>query len=155
MVPHFEVSQVVIPTGVVHAGSTVRDAFAECVTRIVPGIPFCDSSEKIIGRVSVRHVIKMTCIPDFMVKGAHLLGDRISAVRMPDEFARQVLALPVDPYVIEKITVVNPAAMLIKALAMMEQDNTAYAFVIDDDGKYLGVVSRRGIASLILEAGQR
>lgn len=155
MAAQFRLSEIIIPTGVARPGVTVGEVFEECVARNVSGIPFCDDQGKVIGRVSIRHTMKMTCIPDYMVKGAHLLGDRIGAVRMPGDLAREVLKLPVDPFVIERVTIVTPAAMLIKAMAMMEQNNTEYAFVLDEDDVYLGVVTRMGIAALMLKAGKR
>lgn len=151
----FKLTEIIIPTGVARTGMTVGDVFEECVACDVSGIPFCDDQGNVTGRVSIRHTMKMTCIPDYMVKGAHLLGDRIGAVTMPGDLASDVLRLPVDPFVIERLTIVTPAAMMIKVMAMMEQNNTDYAFVIDDDDAYRGVVTRMGIANLMLKAGNR
>ncbi len=151
---HFDISGIIIPTGIARAGMTVGDVFEECVARDVRGLPFCDDQGNVIGRVSIRHTMKKTCIPDFMVKGAHLLGDRIGAVKMPGEFARKLLQLTVEQFMIKDLTIVSPAAMPLKAVALMEQHNTDYAFVIDDDGNYLGIVTRLGVASLMLTAGR-
>ncbi|MBT8099354.1 MAG: CBS domain-containing protein [Gammaproteobacteria bacterium] len=148
----FGLSQIIIPTSVARAGVTVGEAFEQCVTHNVPGIPFCDRHDEIIGRVSLRHTMKKTCIPDYVVAGAHLLGDTIRAVKMPGELVTKVLQLPVDGFVLEKLTLLNPAATFIKAMAVMEQDNTDYAFVFGDDG-YQGVITRMGIASLMLKRG--
>ena len=131
---------------------TVCEAFKQCVTHNVPGIPFCDRHDKIVGRVSLRHTMKKTCIPDYTVAGAHLLGDTIRAVNMPGELVTKVMQLPVDRFVLEQLTLLNPAATFIKAMAVMEQHNTEYAFVFGDDG-YEGVITRMGIASLMLQQG--
>lgn len=149
-----ELSEIIIPTRVARAGMTVGEAFEQCVACNVPGIPFCSDHGKIIGRVSIRHTLKKTCIPDYVVKGAHLLGDQISAVRMPGELVKKVLQLPVDTFVLNRLTLLSPAATFIKAMAVMEQDNTGHAFVVDEDGGYHGVITRMGIARMMLRSGQ-
>jgi CBS domain-containing protein len=129
------------PTGVARAGTTVREAFAECASRRVPGIPFLDDGNEIIGRVSIRHVLKETCIPDHMVHGAHLLGNLIEGLRIPDDMIRTVFAMPVDEFVIPAPAIINSAAPLVKILAIMEQKNTAYVFVVDNN-IYRGIITR-------------
>jgi CBS domain-containing protein len=129
------------PTGVAHAGTTVREAFEECASRRVPGIPFVSDGNKIIGRVSVRHVVKATCMPDHMVHGAHLLGNLIQGLRIPDKMIQTIFAMPVDEFVIPAPAIINSAAPLVKILAIMEQQNTAYVFVVDDS-IYRGIITR-------------
>lgn len=148
--PHFELKEVIFETRVARAGMTVGEVFEECVAHRVPGIPFCNESNEIVGRVSVRHTLKVTCIPEFMVKGAHLLGDAIEAVRIPDVLAREVLQMPAERFVLEPLAIVTSAAPVVKALAMMEQFNSSYAFVIDD-GEYKGICTRMSIARLMLK----
>lgn len=146
----FKLEEALVRTGVARPGMSVRDVFRDCVTHNVPGIPFCDGQGELVGRVSIRHVLKLTCVPGFMVKGAHLLGDVVEAVRIPDVLARGLLDLAIDEFVLEPVAIVSSAAPVVKALAMMEHFNSAYAFVIDD-GEYKGLVTRMGIASLMLE----
>lgn len=148
--PHFELTEVITPTRVARAGMSVREVFEECVARRVPGIPFCNERGEVVGRVSLRHTLKMTCIPKFMVKGAHLLGDTIEAVRIPDQLAAEALLMPAEHFVLEPLAIVTSAAPVVKALAMMEHFNSSYAFVIDD-GAYKGIVTRMWIASLMLK----
>ena len=104
--------------------------------------------------MSLRHTLKMTCIPGFMVKGAHLLGDMIEAVRIPDDLAKEALQMPAEQFVLEPLAVVTSAAPVVKALAMMEQFNSSYAFVVDD-GEYKGIITRMWIASLMLKVRER
>jgi CBS domain-containing protein len=152
--PHFELEEVITLTRVARVGMTVADVFEECVTHQVPGIPFCNERNEVIGRVSVRHTLKMTCIPEYMVKGAHLLGDMIEAIRIPDVLAKEVLQMPAEQFVLEPLAIVTSAAPVVKALAMMEQFNSSYAFVVDA-GEYKGIVTRMWIASLMLKVRER
>ena len=152
--PHFELKEVITLTRVARVGMTVAEVFEECVTHRVPGIPFCNERNEVIGRVSLRHTLKMTCIPGFMVKGAHLLGDMIEAVRIPDDLAKEALQMPAEQFVLEPLAVVTSAAPVVKALAMMEQFNSSYAFVVDD-GEYKGIITRMWIASLMLKVRER
>ncbi len=140
---------IIVPTGVARAGMSVRAVFEECAKRNVPGIPYVDEDDQVIGRVSIRHTLKQTCIPKYMVKAAHLLGDRLEHVRIPEIQARQVLEMPVEPFVMENIAMVTSESPVVKALAIMEQYNSGYIFLIDD-GVYKGIVTRMGIAALML-----
>lgn len=142
----------VVPTLVATPGMRVEDVFAECVGKQVPGIPFRNASGKIVGKASMRHVLKVTCIPDFMVKHAGLLGDHLERLSVPAEKAQAMLALPVDPFILEDMAVINSEAPLFKALAVMEKHDTTYLFVIDGD-HYHGTVSIMGIGRAVLQYG--
>lgn len=141
---------IVVPTGMAHAGMKVGDVFAECVACNVPGIPFADEKGRITGRVSIRHTLKMTCIPEYMVKGAHLLGDAIDHLAVRDDEVRYLLDLPVDGFVLEDVAHLSAASPIVKALSVMEYYNTGYIFLCDDEA-YKGIVTRMGIARLLLE----
>ena len=56
--------------------------------------------------------------------------------------------------VLAPVAIVTSSAPVVKALAMMEQYNSSYAFVIDDD-QYRGIVTRMGIARLMLQVQER
>lgn len=146
----FETEKLIHSTGVARAGTTVREAFEECVSRRVLGIPFVNDENEIVGRVSVRHILKETCIPDHMVHGAHLLGNLIAGLRIPDEMIRTIFAMPVDEFVIAAPAIIDSAAPLVKILAVMEQKNTPYVFVVDD-GTYRGIISRMFCAEAMLK----
>jgi CBS domain-containing protein len=140
---------VLIPTGMAHPGMTVGAAFRECVTHDVPGIPYCDDNGRVTGRISIRHTLKKTCIPDYMIKAAHFLGDRIESATIPASMAKEVLDMPVEPFVLENINTITPDSPAMKALAIMERQGTGYIFLIDQ-GRYQGIVTRMGIAELML-----
>jgi len=76
-----EISSLLIATGIAHAGMTVGQVFGECVKADVRGIPFQEGNGAITGKISIRHILKEKCIPDFMVKHSHLLGDELGQPR--------------------------------------------------------------------------
>ena len=139
-----------VPTAVATPGMAVSEVFRECVDKQVPGIPFRDSSGRIVGKASIRHVLKETCIPDFMVRHAGLLGDHIESLTIPAAKAQRLLQLTIDPFVLSDTAVINSEAPISKALAVMERHDTTYLFVIDDD-RYFGVVSIMGIGKAVLQ----
>jgi CBS domain-containing protein len=147
-----EISNLIIPTGVARPGMTVAEVFRECVRTDVPGIPFCGADGCIRGKASIRHILKEKCIPDFMVKHSHLLGDQLGRLHIQEEHAREVLALPVDPFVLPQVAEASAASPIAKILAIMEDLDTTYLFVTDG-GDYLGVITIMGIARAML--GQR
>lgn len=140
---------VVIQTKTATSGMTVRDAFKECAERNVPGLPFVDDLGNVAGRVSIRHTLKMTCIPEFMIKAAHLLGDAIDHVALKDDEIESVLDLAVDEFVLEDVTHLSPKTPIVKALSVMEYHNTGYVFLCDNN-HYRGIVTRMGIARVML-----
>jgi CBS domain len=139
----------IIPTGVVSLGTSVKTTFQKCVAAKVPGIPCVDQTGAIIGRASIRHILKETCIPDFMVKHVRLLGDSIGPLTIPDEQVREVLALSIDPFILTRIATISSMAPIAKALAVMENYKTTYIFVIDNN-VYQGVITIMGIAEHML-----
>ena len=145
-----ELNDIIVQTAIAHAGCTVEDIFTECLARRVGGLPYRNDDGEIVGRVSVRHTLKETCVPDYMVKGAHILGDELQAVNMSLEFIDEVLTHSVEQYVLENYTVLPPNVPLIKALATFEQNDTEYVFVMEGSN-YLGAVTRIGIVQLMLE----
>lgn len=145
-----ELTNFIIPTGTARPGMSVLEVFRECVRADVPGIPFQELNGSITGKASIRHVLKETFIPDFMVKHAHLLGDDLCHLRIPDNQIADVLSLDIDAFVLPKIAVVNSSAPIAKALATMEDLDTTYLFVIDD-GVYKGSVSIMAIGRALLE----
>lgn len=147
------IADIIVPTRVARPGMTVADIFEECVIRNVPGIPYCDSDGRMVGRVSIRHTLKLTCIPEYVVKGAHLLKDAVEQLNLQDDKIRAVLSLPVEFYVLRDTPTVSSASPIVKALSIMERYNSGYVFLMDD-GEYKGIVTRMGIARLLLEKRQ-
>lgn len=145
-----ELTNFIIPTSTARPGMSVLEVFSECVRADVPGIPFQELDGSITGKASIRHVLKETFIPDFMVKHAHLLGDDIRSLDIPGSQLSEVLPIDIDPFVLPKIAVVNSSVPIAKALATMEDMDTTYLFVIDD-GVYKGIVSIMAIARTMLK----
>lgn len=145
-----QISSLIIPTGVARPGMTVAEVLRECVRTDVPGIPFRNEAGEITGKASIRHILKEKCVPDFMVKHSHLLGDELGQLHIHQEHAREIMALPIEPFVLPHMAVASPSNPIAKVLAIMEDVNTTYLFVIDEEGEYLGIVTIMGIARAIL-----
>lgn len=145
-------TNIVIPTGVVTYGSTVAEAFSECVRCNVLGIPFVDREGRIKGRFSIGHTFKLACIPDMMILNADLLGDQLESLMIPDKQSAELLKMPVDNFILDKVVIIHSSSPCVKAAALMQKHRTTYLFVVDDDG-YKGVVNVGGIAKRMLEVG--
>ncbi|MGB5734877.1 MAG: hypothetical protein WBM40_10600 [Thiohalocapsa sp.] len=144
-----KLDDLIIPTAVATPGMKVETLFRECAATQVPGIPFRDASGRITGKASIRHVLKMSCIPDYMVKHAALLGDTLSSLKMPAEKARTLLQLDVDPFILPDVASVGRDAAVAKVLAVMERHDTTYLFVLNGDD-YHGCISIMGIGEAII-----
>ena len=147
-----KLTNIVIATKAVTYGSTVAEAFSECVRCNVLGIPFVDSEGRIKGRFSVGHTIKLACVPEMMILNADLLGDELASLMIPDQQAAEVLRQPVDSFILGQVVTIHSASPCVKAAALMQKYRTTYLFAVDDDG-YKGVVTVRGIAKRMLEVG--
>ncbi|MCP5277506.1 MAG: CBS domain-containing protein [Thiobacillus sp.] len=143
-----------IPTAVAEPGMSVADLFAECVRVQMPGIPFRDRSGKINGKASIRHILKMTCLPDYLIKHSHVLGDGIENLRLPEIHSKEVLHRTVDDFILPDHSIVTSNSSVTKALAIMEQDDTTYIFVVDGD-EYHGAVSIMSLAQHLLHQAAR
>ena len=142
------VKQVLISTGVAKPGMTVREVFEECSRANTPSLPFCDESGRISGRVTLKNILKHSCLPDFLVDMAMVLGEQLSHMQDMGSETTHLLDGPVDSYVQEPHISLTSDSPAIKALAMMEQSDTSYIFVVDE-GRYLGVVTIHSLASAL------
>jgi len=138
-----------IATGVMRHGMTLRDFFEECVRCNVPGLPYVDDRDRVVGRVSIRDVYKHMAIPDHLIRVAHLLGDKTNQLDLPEMKVSETLKLPVETFLLENIPSVSPRPSIVKALAIMEMFTTSYIFRIED-GRYSGLVTRMVIAHRML-----
>jgi CBS domain-containing protein len=138
-----------IPTALAEPGMLVSDLFRECIRVQMPGIPFRDASGHISGKVSIRHILKMTCLPDYLIRHSHMLGDSIEHLRLPEIHGPEILALTIDDFILPTLPHVNSSAPVTKALAIMEQEDTTYIFVLDGD-EYHGAVSIMSLAHCLL-----
>ena len=142
---------IAVTTGIAKSGMTIGQVFKECVLHNVPGIPYCDENNKVIGRISIRHTLKVSSTPGYMVGAAHLLGDDIWHLSTSKIEARSLLDMPAEEFVLENVATVSSVSPIVKAMAIMEKYNTGYVFLIDA-GVYKGIVTRMGIAKLMLKS---
>ena len=148
-----KLKQILIPTKVASQGMTVREVFVECGRVHIPALPFCTRSGRIAGRVTLKNIMKLSCLPDYIIESARILGEEMSCMDDIETTAKQLLCTPVDPYVQEPALFLNPEAPAIKALAMMEQNDTSYLFVVDD-GQYQGAVTIQSLAKMLTRLDQ-
>ncbi len=144
------VEQVLIPTKVAKAGMTVREVFKECSEANTPSLPFCDDSGLITGRVTLKHILKRACLPEYLVEMARVLGEQISNVQDMEAAAKQLLNNPAELYTQAPHISLTSASSAVKALAMMEHNDTGYIFVVDE-GQYKGVVTIHCLASRLAD----
>jgi CBS domain-containing protein len=142
-----KLKQILIPTRVAKASMMVREIFMECGRANIPALPFCTKSGRIAGRVTLKNILKISCLPDYMIESARILGEEMSCMEDVEAKAKRLLDTPVEPYVQEPTLSLSSDAPVIKALALMEQNDTSYLFVVDD-GQYQGVVTIQCLAKM-------
>lgn len=145
-----KLQRLAVMTEVMRKGMSVRDFFQEAVRCNVPGLPFVDKQDHIVGRISVRHVFKRIAVPSSYLRLVDALGDVTNRLDMSEKRILQSVARPVEEFLLDTIPCVSPASSLVKALAIMEAYDTHYIFLIED-GKYMGVVTRMVIANRLLD----
>jgi len=141
--------KVLIPTRVAKPGMKVREIFEACSEANTPGIPFCDDNGRISGRVTLKNILLKSCLPEFIVEMAMVLGEQLSHMQDMGTETRQLLDDPVDAYVQEPHISLTSDSPAIKALALMERNDTSYIFVVDE-GLYLGVITIHSLANALL-----
>jgi len=139
------IERILVPTKVIEPGTLVRDLFLECNRAQVQALPYKDDSGRLAGRITLKNVLRVSCLPEYMVDLAPLLSSQLSCVDNAEAKAREILRNPVEPYVQPLPKTIESSAPLIKALAVMEQNDTSYIFVVDDD-EYRGVITIQAIA---------
>jgi CBS domain-containing protein len=147
-------NDILICTKAAKAGMSVREVFAECIRANIPAIPFCDAQGRVAGRVTLKNILKTSCLPEYMVELARVLGDQLSCMDDIQGKAKQVLNNPIDPYVQEPHIALPSRSSAVKALAIMEQSDTSYIFVVDE-GEYRGVVTIQGLARMLAELDEQ
>lgn len=139
------------PTEVIRPGMQVSSFFERCIRYNVSGLPYVNEQGILCGRLSMRHLFRETCIPPYLLRTAHFLGDDIDAVNIPHQQAFDLLARSVDSFVLKQYAFASPNSPIIKGLAMMEQFGTNYIFIVDGSD-YHGIVTRQDIARRMIEA---
>lgn len=138
-----------IETGTIRDGMTLRDFFVDSVRSNVPGLPYMDDKDRIVGRLSIRDVYRRMAVPDNLLRVVDGLGDQTDRLDLPEMKVMETLALPAKSFILENIPSVSPRSSIVKALALMELHNTSYIFLIDE-GEYKGVVTRMVIAKRMM-----
>ncbi len=147
------VRDTIIRTAVVRPGMPVRDVFAECGRCHVQALPFVDGNGRITGRVTLKNIMKLACLPEYMVEMAPVLGKFLSCVDHAEEKVVEILCTPVDKFVREAGHTITSGDPAIKALAMMERFDTSYIFVVDE-GEYQGIITVLSIAAKMSELAE-
>lgn len=145
---------IVIPTKVARPGMHVNEVFAECIRANIPAIPFCDAQGCITGRVTLKNILKKSCLPEYMIELARVLGDQLSCMEDMEGKAKQLMHNPIDPYTQDPHISLAADSPAVKALALMEQADTSYIFVVDE-GRYKGVVTIQGLARMMTQLDER
>lgn len=145
-----KLEQILIHTSVATPGMLMRDVFTECVRAQVPAIPFRNEQGVMTGRIGLRDTMKRSCLPEYMIEMAHVLGDQLSCTDNAEQKAHEVLCHTVDDYVQPDLRSLTSSSTVIKTLAIMVKYDTTYVFVVDD-GVYKGVVTTLAIAQRMIE----
>jgi CBS domain-containing protein len=140
-----KIDQIMIPTKTATRDMSVREFVMECTRANTPGLPFTTPSGRISGRITLKNIFKLSCLPEYIVETARILGDQLTCMDDVEGKTQQMMESPVEPFVQEPHLTIKSDAVAIKALAMMEQDDTSYIFVVDD-GQYRGVVTIQSLA---------
>jgi CBS domain-containing protein len=138
-----------ITTGLMRKGMTMRDFFEEAVRCNVPGLPYVNAQDQIIGRISIRDVYKRIAVPDNLLLFADALGDQTDNLDLAEMKVMEMMQMPVEDFLLENMPAVSPRSSIVKALALMELHNSSYVFLIED-GAYIGVVTRMVIAQRMM-----
>jgi len=139
------IDRILVHTKVIEPGMLVRDLFLECSRAQVQALPYQTKTGRLAGRITLKNVLRVSCLPQHMIDLAPLLGAQLSCVDSAAEKAREILGNPVEPYVQPLPKTIESTAPLIKALAVMEKNDTSYIFVVDE-GVYRGIITIQAIA---------
>ena len=134
------------------AGMTVREVFALCAEAGLPAVPYLDGDGRPGGWVSLRHTMTRGCIPEYIVELAEVLGDSLHCLEDSEQKIANLLAQPIEPFVLTPLRSVSPQAPVIKAVAIMEKYKASYLFVFDGDA-YCGTVTTTSLARRMLDVG--
>lgn len=139
------IEDVLIKTLIIHPGMYVRDLFTECGEKQVHALPYCNEKGILSGTLTLKNIMKFSCLPEHMIELASLIGNQMSCVENAEEKAREIICNPVEPYVRELGETIVSTEPLIKALALMERIDSSFIFVVDE-GIYKGQVTIQSIA---------
>lgn len=148
-----KLDQIMISTKTATRDMSVREFFIECTRANIPGLPFTTPSGRISGRVTLKNILKLSCLPDYIVETARILGDQLTCMDDVEGKTKEMMNSTVEPFMQEPHLTIESDAAAFKALAMMEQNDTSYIFVVDD-GRYHGVVTIQSLARKLASIDQ-
>jgi hypothetical protein len=103
------IDHMIVPTCAADARMTVDEVFEERTRCQVPGLPFRNEEGRITGKVSIRDILKNACLADYVITHAHLIGDRLSCLTIPELKARHILGYP--DYVLQTTPASTPTPL--------------------------------------------
>jgi CBS domain-containing protein len=148
-----KIDQIMITTKTATGDMSVREFVMECTRANIPGLPFTTPSGRISGRVTLKNVFKTSCLPDYIVETARILGDQLNCLDDIEGKTKEMMDSPVESFMQEPHLEIEADAAALKALAMMEQADTSYIFVVDE-GRYRGVVTIQSLARKLASIDQ-
>jgi CBS-domain-containing membrane protein len=140
---------IMITTKTATSDMKVREFVIECTRAGIPALPYTTASGRIRGRVTLKNVLKVTYLPEYIVDSARFLGDQLFKIKDIGAKTNQMMENSVEIFMQDPHLTIKSDAAAFKALAMMEQDDTSYIFVVDD-GQYRGVVTIQSLARTFL-----
>ena len=128
--------------------STIREAAAIIVEKHIGLLPIVDSENKLVGVVGLRDLLNLE-LPDFVrfIEDLDFVHD-FGAVETTRPAAR-TLEKPIKSLMKEAIAVEEDCGLL-RAYALMLQQNLHDMPVLSKDGKLIGIASRVDIGTSIL-----
>lgn len=143
-----------IKTRVAHAGMKVREIVQECLHARVQSMAYCDDSDIVTGRITLKYIVNRSIIPEYMAELAPVLGSNMALFDEMEERMSKVLDLSIEPYVQAPHAAIDSTTPLMKALAVMEHYDTSYLFVVDH-GHYQGTLTVPAIAAWMMRTGKQ
>ena len=128
--------------------ATIRDAAAVFVQNHIGLLPIVDQDIKLVGAVTLRDMLSLE-LPDFInfVADVDFVRDfgAVETTRPPADVLDRSIKTLMHP-----VITVQESSGLLRAYALMLQNNLLDILVVSEDGKLTGVASRVDIGSTIL-----
>ena len=104
----------------------------------------------IFGYYLNRVVKQFIFVPDDMKAAFREIGHDALHLELSRDHYEGVFGRPIDDQILTDVAWLSSSAQITKAMALMEKFDSSYLFVVDD-GRYRGVVTRLGLARILLE----
>lgn len=130
------------------ASATIREAATLCVEKHIGTLPVVDEKGRLVGLLQLRDLLTLV-MPDFikLVQGFGYVGD-FGAVenRLPSQ---EALALSVDS-VMQPAIYVEDDCGLLRAFAMLYQEDLLDMPVVNSEKQLVGIASRVDVGTSLL-----